>query len=473
MSESAWDRAIEAFHDGDLLQAEQILRDAVAAAEGAGGPAFAEACFHLASMLGGMGDHAAGAEALRRAVAAELPGDEGERDRLTYLMNLGEFLTRAGDLDAAGQALLDGLDGREAFYGADHPGYAFGLEPLAEVRLLEGDAETALALFDQCLHIFWQHGHPRVTTALAGRAFALAQLGQAALFEPAEQLPDELMGEVIDAALQRVKAIPGPTALAVLTAIVALAEARRPSELRRIRAAEANAARAIGASERRIAALTALEPLSRTDGERIDVLQGLAMALEEAGDHPRAEQVYVQAVVAAEELADPGFLSRTQRNAGLYLAENGRRGEARRLLVAAVDVARSADLLPELGRGLIALGIFDQHDGDLEPAEVALREGITLLPPEDRDRLCGVSHLDAIETEGGCGCGDMGGVLARALEALIKPQLPDGLLEGLTVQTTDAGPTVDVQLAREADEDELRRLDQLIKRGLAQLQSDD
>ena len=61
-------------------------------------------------------------------------------------MNLGEFLVRAGQLDEAGAVLLRGLEGRAALYGETPPGYAFGIEPLADLRLREGDATAALAL---------------------------------------------------------------------------------------------------------------------------------------------------------------------------------------------------------------------------------------------------------------------------------------------------------------------------------------
>ena len=91
----------------------------------------------------------------------------------------------------------------------------------------------------------------------------------------------------------------------------------------------------------------------------------------------------------------------------------------------------------------------------------------------DHDRLCGVSHLDAIENGGGCGCGDMGAVFSAALGDIVRPHLPEGLLDSLTVEMTPEGPSVSVQLAREASQSELALLNRLIERGLTQLRSDD
>lgn len=465
-----------AFHDGDLMDAEQILQAAIAVAESTHGRdslEHGEAWFQLASLLAGMGDHERGVDALQTALDLDLPGEDGQRDRLTYNMNLGEFLVRAGRLQEAAQVLDDGLKGRAALYGNDHPGYAFGLEPLADVHLALDDAEGALARFDQCLQIFWEAGHPRVTTALAGRAFALSALDVDDLLDPVAQLPDELISDVIDALLERAERAPSLDALVVLDAAVDLAEGRCKRRLRDVLVTQSNVAQSVGDLETRISTLDQLLPMAQSDGESIDLLQALALALSDSANHADAEQAYVRAVAAAEELGDPGYQSRTHRNAGLYLSEQGRDAEAERLLRTAVDLARDAELLPELGRALIGLGIFFQHRERLDDAKIALTEGTTLLPPDDRDWLSGRSHLTAIESGDGCGCGDMDSALSDALFALVAPHIADDLLESLQVRMTGDGPAVSVELAREPKDGEVERLNQAIRQGLTQLQSVD
>lgn len=471
---TAWDAAVDAFQDGDMLRAEEIMRGAIADIEATEGPdsaAFASACMHLASLLSGSGEYARGAELLRRAVAAEIPGEDGASDRLTYLMNLGEFLTRAGQLEEAEAALQQSVDGRAALYGEDHPGYAFGLEPLADLRLLAGDAEGALAVYERCLEIHWTQGHPRVTTALAGRAMALATMRTDALLEPVAQMPDALLDEVIDALLSRAQLAPSAAAMRVIDATLALAEARCASHVRAVRMVQTDVARVVGDVAIRVEAFGALLPLARTDAERIDVLQGLALALSEAEQHADAEQAYVKAVAAAVELDDPGYISRTQRNAGLYLADRDRADEAVRLLTEAVDAASLAGLLPEQGRALIALGIVQQHAGDLESARAALTEGTTLLPPEDRERLRGRSHLTALDTGDGCGCGNLDAAMSEALMTLVEQMVGPGLVESLTVRTTPEGPAVALELARTPEDAEHDRLNRAIQQALAQLKA--
>lgn len=472
---AAWDEALAAFHAGELMEAEQVLQAAIASAEATEGSdslAHGEAWFQLASLLAAMGDHERAIEAFQTALALDLPSEAGTRERLTYTLSLAESLVQVGQLDAAAEVLREGLNGRAALYGEEHPAYAYGLEPLADITLAQGDAADALSQFDTCLQIFWQAGHPRVAAALAGRAFALAALDANDLLEPVAHLPDELVSDVIDALLARAERHPDATALTVLEATITLAEARCRRRVRDTVVAQSNVARAHGDLARCIDAINRLLPLAQSDGERIDLLQGLGLALSDAGRHADAEQAYVQAVAAADALGDPAFSSRTQRDAGLYLADQARDVEAERLLRAAIDVARATDLLPELGRGLIALGVFLRRRDRLEPARAALAEGTTLLPPDDRDWLTGRSHLIALET-GDAGGDPMDQALSEALRTLVSPHVAPDLLDALTVRMTADGPAVSVELTRDADDTELERLNRAIRHAMIQLKAAD
>jgi hypothetical protein len=70
-------------------------------------------------------------------------GLRGTAGPLSYRLNLGMVLRMAGRLDGAETELRHGAEDRLAFYGREHPGYAFGLEPLAEVLLQRGNASEA------------------------------------------------------------------------------------------------------------------------------------------------------------------------------------------------------------------------------------------------------------------------------------------------------------------------------------------
>src|SRR5262249_52325265 len=151
------------------VAAEELVRQAVQAAERQSGPhspAHASALNDLATVLLYLREPQRAVQALRRACAVYAPDDpQAGRDRLAYPLNPGYALTAAGDLDEAEQVLRDGLDGRRLFYGREHAGYGFGLEPLADLLLRKGKADDALKLADEAVGNFWSAGHARVATA--------------------------------------------------------------------------------------------------------------------------------------------------------------------------------------------------------------------------------------------------------------------------------------------------------------------
>src|SRR4051794_17058687 len=166
--------ALDELQAGRGAEGEALVRQAVREAEarhGASSFEYAAALFDLGRFYTAVGDYRRSADAIRLAAEVDLPGERGRRDRLTYLMNLGEMLKFAGDLGSAEQVLLDGLERRREFYGPEHSGYAFGQEVLAEVVWRRGRPGEALDMIGQAVRILWRDGNPQVFSALALRAF--------------------------------------------------------------------------------------------------------------------------------------------------------------------------------------------------------------------------------------------------------------------------------------------------------------
>jgi tetratricopeptide (TPR) repeat protein len=153
------------------------LIKAVQSAEGQYGESSAEyatANYELGSMLNLMERHADAAKALAKAIDVNIPDDhQATRDRLTYMMQLGGLYDQMGQWPEAEKVLRKGLRLREDFYGKDHAGYAFGLEPLASVLMNQGNLGEALRLIEETIDNFWMNGHPRVATAFPLRAMIL------------------------------------------------------------------------------------------------------------------------------------------------------------------------------------------------------------------------------------------------------------------------------------------------------------
>ena len=163
--------ALEKLRAGDRLGAEETVHAAVtgAAAAGTDDTLYACALFNEATVLASLGDLARAAVACRAAAMVQATDSNSQRDRLTYLMNLGEMLTRLGDLEEAEQVARVGLDARRRFYGPEHPGYAFGLSALAETLLARGQPREALDHINEAVSIQRSVGHDKLADALALR----------------------------------------------------------------------------------------------------------------------------------------------------------------------------------------------------------------------------------------------------------------------------------------------------------------
>ena len=71
-----------------------------------------------------------------------------------YLMNAGQLLNRAGQTDEAIEVLQTSLLEREAAYGPEHAGTAYGQQALAEVYMSAGRFAEGLELSERALTTF-------------------------------------------------------------------------------------------------------------------------------------------------------------------------------------------------------------------------------------------------------------------------------------------------------------------------------
>lgn len=478
MSDSAaFRQATGLLRAGRPLEAEALLVDTARVAERRGGErsaAHAAAQFDLARLLLMLGDPRRAAGALRRACALEAESEHQTKDRLTYMMNLGEVLERLGELDEAENVLRQSLGERATFYGVDHPGYAFGLEPLAALELARGRAGAARHLAEQALHVLLESGHPRAAALMALRAFAVVADAGGDPFGELDALDGAGLDELVRGVLDRAEHSEPELSLAVLSALRTAIGARQGDGadwLLHVVAAISSFARDAGAHAARLEALGWLaEALDvRGDAEQaIEAVLGLALAESDRGRNEAAERHYRAALGRAREL-DALTKSKVLRNYGLWAASVERTSDAAGLLEAAVTEARLAEDAALLGQALVALGIFRQHRGALPDAEELLDQGLALLPATHPDALCGRSHLSALERGDPCGCGDVRATLSRALRELVEHDLPAGLVAALALDDGDGGIALRVELAREPTPAESELLGRVLHQGVTAL----
>jgi tetratricopeptide (TPR) repeat protein len=470
--------AIQWLQRGDTVKAEEIVLQAAKDTEARFGRESIEAAGaqnDLGTLLLYLSQVPAAIEAFRKAAAVDIPSSEqATRFRLTYLMNLGFALQRAGELEEAERVLRQGLTGRQDFYGRDHPGYAFGLEPLAELLLARGKLEEAEQLIEETVENFWRNGHARVATALAvrGRIYKAAGKDMPA-FDGLERLPDHIIEEMATTLLQQIdeqhlSVVDRQLLHELFPILVQRFGEEHPLALNTLTGI-ANIERWLGDHAARVTAIRRVIAIWDRMGQQERALQsvlGLALAQGEAGHQDEAEATYRESLKRADAIGRPALRSQALRNFGLFLADRDRRPEGELLLREAVNVVAPDTDTEMRGRAEVALGVFLQHGGQMEPARALLTEALRRLDPAHPDAICARSHVNAIEKGGSCGCGDLGEASAEALREFILARVPPGLLQKLDVGYANQDWQIQVHLQKEPTEQELEQLNRIITHAL-------
>lgn len=465
--------------EGRLVEAEELMvREllTVTARHGQGSPAWASAQCDLGNVLLNADQLGRAIECYRNATSASMQEDpQIRKDHLTYRLNLGMALRMAGRLDEAEAELRQGAQERLAFYGREHAGYAFGLEPLADVLLQRGDVWQARQIIEETVNNFWRNGHERVATALALRAEIVkaGDLGEA-LFPGLDQLPDKIVEQMALSVISRFGCGESTTYKGVVTDLVAALEARLGADHQATLNALsvlANVGSDLGDQASRIEAIQRMLASYDRQGRAEDALMaalGLAMAQSDAGDGEEALRTYASAYSRAERIGRPELKSQVLRNWGLALKEVGKVGPAEQCLSEAVAQARRGADYETLGRANIALGIYLQHEGRLTDAQAVLEEGLSVLDVAHPDAMVGRSHLAAVVDGHTCGCGDLKETVEDAFRQFVTSRLPVDLLTDLDVTIEDGDFQIKVELRRKPTEDELERLNGVVQSAYAE-----
>ena len=186
-TEAVMDHALQLARSGQQVEAIAQMQAAVdSVKESAGCPSceYAKGLFNLAMLHIAMGDMAQGAEDCRLAADSCPDTTAGRKDRLMYLMNAGQLLNRAGQTDAAIEVLQTSLREREAAYGPEHAGTAYGQQALAEVYMSAGRFDEGLELSEKALTTFLHTGSSRVSNRTChhdGARFGCGTVGRGSL----------------------------------------------------------------------------------------------------------------------------------------------------------------------------------------------------------------------------------------------------------------------------------------------------
>ncbi|WP_062431038.1 tetratricopeptide repeat protein [Herbidospora daliensis] len=477
-SPSSFDIAVGLLHEGRLVDAEQVMQKEVREVErrhGGGSPEWAAVQCDLGNLLYASGQLDRAVEHFRKACSGTPSADhETRKEQITYGLNLGMVLAAAGRFEEGEAELRRNLGERLDFYGRDHPGYAFALEPLADLLLGRGDVAQARQVAEEAVGVYWNNGHERVAAALALRGEIVVAEGTGeAPFSALDRLPDEVVEGIAGTVIER--AVRDPRAgRAVLAPLAdALEERLGPDHQATLNTLSqlANAGGDAGDEAGRVETIRKVLASYDRQGREHDAFMaalGLAMAQDDAGDTAGAFETYAQAQSRADALGRPEFHAQVLRNWGLALAAADRPAEAEERLRAAVGVADLGTDYEILGRSRIALGLFLQHADRFDEARQVVEAGLATLDGAHPDAITGRSHLTAIAAGQSCGCGDIEATIAVAFKEFVLGRLPGDLLEDLDVTVRDGEFSVDVRLRREPAEAEIEHLNQLLQSATAE-----
>lgn len=433
---NAFERARALFHAGNRVEGEALLEQAVQSAarvHGAASDAHGQALYDLATYHLMSGAQEAALQSLAQALEATREAPD-QRLHLTIAMNDGEFLQLAGRHAEAELVHRAGLLGRAAYYGKQHPGYAFGLDALAWSLLAQGKAAEALERAEEAVAILRATSHPKAAgsalVAALARRDAKGDYGD--LASALSPFTVERISEIRASVSSGVQIDPRRTA-PLLTSVIALLSAQpgMEADVEALLSDQIRAATAIDDLRLRRAAFEQLVQLNKRRGDlprSIEAEFGVALADQALGNIDAALARH-KAVAARDDLP-PALHARAYRELGLFLAEQQRPREAAIALATSTQLARSAPADdPALPKALGAQGIFLQHMGDATAAKPLLAEAERSLSEVDPDGLAVRSHLRSLQAGKACDCKtQMPLVVAELLTERLRKALGKGAI---------------------------------------------
>lgn len=464
----------ELLQRGQVAAALRLLEQNVEQTELSSGKGSFEAALahcELGALRTFVGDTARAVESYRHALSVD-PGDEHEKRKrwLTIQGELASALEKANQTTEAEQVHLECLQGRSDFYGREHPGYAFGLEAYASFLARHRSFERAIPFAAEAFEILAGAGHPKMTEVLWLMVRLQVCVGIDHPFSAIE-LPDELL-EPIAIAVRESEDDFSPEIIQKSTASFLEAAGSRmtgDSEgLAVVFSVVIEASRNAGdhASRRRYIERFLALCSERGEAENVQHLTvALGLAAEDDGDLAEAERLLREGVRLANDMNDAQVRCHALRQLGIFYTHN-QQPEAERVLRAALLEALSCEDEQEAGLTRVALGIHLQHQGQLTEARELLAEAVAALDPASSNAFSARSHLNAIEHGGGCGCGGGEQAFVATLEALVRPEIPEGLLGAIELEEG----RLSVRLLREPSEEEAAVLDRALRQALHRCQ---
>lgn len=471
-SEQVLERGMELLQHGQAVEAVAQMKhcvDEIREASGVQSLPHAAALFHYGTLVCATGDYEQGAGLCRQAADASPDTHAGKKDRLTYLMNVGQLLSHGGQAEQAVTVLQTSLEERVEFYGEGHAGVAYGQQVLAEAMLASGQYEEGLRHARSAAATFEAERHHEFPGTFALRAALASAAGLTTdnIWQGLADYPEEVVTETVNHAYRTATLMADRLGLTYLGQLSDWCEIYMP-EAKSLRINTlvtwsnlASDREDLEDMQRAADQLAGAIDLLDDADDRIQLRQGMAMSYSRCQRPPdEIRAVYQQAADEAEQHALPLAAAAVARNWAVFEAECECEEAALEKYEHAIRFSREAGSngLELLGRTLIAKGIFLQHHEHREEAKPLLEEGIGLLPATHSDAACGVLHQVALENGLNCSCHGGEALEKQTLSLLAKKFFEQSGLSDLLESVDFGDDGLQIHLRRKPKPEELERL---------------
>jgi len=456
------DEMAKMLRDGQIAQAQARLEDALKLAQ----RRHENTSFEVSTAHRRLGqfflliqENARAVDHLRKALRCDPDDDDQEKQLITTQNELADALERDGQLRLAEQAHLVALEQRAEFYGQEHHGYGFGLQWYARFLARKGNHARAVAITTEALNnLAAGDFHPDACGVIVLLARLLAKGGEHdpfSRFDLSESIWNAV-GQAMGSGLEDFSpAIILKTAESYLQLGHQQLSPRAPGRnaVQRVALHTARTSKNYPAMRWYAQQICAWSRENNdTRGEQWATME-MSLAAEEEGNLVEAEALMKEGLRLANDLDDGKMRAHALRQLGISYSHWGR-PEAEMMFRNALLEALVIDDPIDAGKTRVGLGIELQHQRRFDEAAELLREAVASLDPASPHAFCARNHLYAIESGLGCGCGNFEITKLKTIEALLRPQLPEGLLESVEMQDGQPCPC----LTREATADELALL---------------
>lgn len=334
-------------------------------------------------------------ESLKIAVQIPPSSDEMKKNRLNYLLNLGEILTKMRNYSEAETVLRTNMKERAEYYGTERGAYGFALDSLARVLLKSKNYSEAESLAIQAVEIFRKEGNPQYYSSIAFRGLCTKAVHGTAkpAFTEFGNMQEQQTNVIYENSIRLAETHePHYSSLFLFDLRDSLIQAGLVNDIQIfILGMQIDLlSRKMKENEIRIQELewTLQRPeIQNRKDMQAELLMALGIAYTDVENLKAAEKAFKDAESRASDANNNSIRARVLRNYAQMMTKKGKMKDAKKALEKGLKLAIEANDSIVIGRLQIALGINHIRQGKGLDGNISLNEGLMKIPRTHPDKI--------------------------------------------------------------------------------------